>query len=667
MKRKFKLFLILTVISFFSSSDENFAQSFLTVDGQKIVDQNGQEIHFRGMGLGGWLEPEGYMFLMSSFASSPSQIHDAIQNLIGVDSTNKFYDTFHKDFVTEADIKALHDWGFNLVRVPFHYNILTPADSPGVYIASGFAIFDSLILWCKKYDIYVILDMHCAPGGESDQTISDYNSSVPSLWQDTSKQTRTVEIWRTIADRYKNEPTVAGYDLLNEPRWDFPNGNNQPLHDLYVRITDAIRSVDTTHILFIEGNQYATDFSGLTPPWDSKMAYSFHKYWNTNDASSIQGYLNLRSTYNVPLWLGESGENSNPWYTDCISLMDQNDIGWSWWTLKKFNAITGPLNVPITSDYLQLLNYWEGKTVKPSVAFAMTALLEMAERLKFQNCVFFKDVIDAMMRQPTDYSTMPFANDTIPGTVYADNYDLGRVGYAYNDADYENAGGSTTTWNQGSSYRNDGVDIELCSDPFSNGYDVGWIDTGDWMQYTVNVEETGTYDIGVRYASSQAGGQFLLKMDGDLLTPSAVAVPVTGGWQNWQTLTDSGVALTSGTHAFRFQAFSPGFNVNSFTFAITPTGIESRSHNSFTFKLGQNFPNPFNPSTVICYQLPAVSHVTLKVYDVLGREAATLADGKMSEGDHEVVWNASGFPSGVYLYRLETSGFVQTRRMLLLK
>src|SRR5271157_4176024 len=111
MKRKFKLFLILIVISFFSSSGENFAQSFLTVDGQKIVDQNGQEIRFRGMGLGGWLEPEGYMFLMSSFASSPSQIHDAIQNLIGVDSTNKFYDTFQKDFVTEADVKALHDWG----------------------------------------------------------------------------------------------------------------------------------------------------------------------------------------------------------------------------------------------------------------------------------------------------------------------------------------------------------------------------------------------------------------------------------------------------------------------------------------------------------------------------------------------------------------------------
>ncbi|HUI30266.1 MAG TPA: cellulase family glycosylhydrolase [Candidatus Acidoferrales bacterium] len=666
MKYLFKFFLILFALFFFGSFGENFAQSFLTVNGQKIVDQTGQEIHFRGMGLGGWLEPEGYMFMMSSFANSPSEIHDAIQNLIGIDSTNKFYDAFHNDYVTEADIEALHEWGFNLVRLPFHYNILTPVDSPGIYIPSGFAIFDSLISWCKKHDIYVILDMHCAPGGESDQTISDYNSSVPSLWQDTSKQTRTVEIWRTIADRYKNEPAVAGYDLLNEPRWDFPNGNNQPLHDLYVRITNAIRSVDTTHILFVEGNQYATDFSGLTPPWDFKMAYSFHKYWNSNDASSIQGYLGLRTTYNVPLWLGESGENSNPWYTDCISLMNKNDIGWSWWTLRKFNTITSPLDVHITSNYQQLLNYWEGTGSKPSVSFATTALLQMAERLKFQNCVFFKDVIDAMMRQPNDYSTLPFTGDTIPGTIYADNYDLGRIGYAYNDVDYQNAGGSSTTWNQGNCYRNDGVDVQPCSDTFSNGFDVGWIDTGEWMQYTINVINAGTYDIGVRYASNQTGGQFMLKMDGNVLTPSAVDVPVTGGWQNWQTLTIPGVALTSGTHIFRIQAFSPGFNVNSFTFANI-TDVKSGNQGSLIFDLEQNFPNPFNPSTVIDYQIPTNAFVMLKIYDVLGRIVAPLVNGRVNAGEHKVVWDGSRFPSGVYYCRMETNGFVQTKSMLLLK
>ena len=108
---------------------QNFAQGFLSVNGTKFVNQYGQEVFLKGMGLGGWLEPEGYMFGMSAFANSPSQIQKKIQDLIGVSNTNDFYSAFRKNFVTESDIKALASWGFNLVRLPFHYNILTPASS----------------------------------------------------------------------------------------------------------------------------------------------------------------------------------------------------------------------------------------------------------------------------------------------------------------------------------------------------------------------------------------------------------------------------------------------------------------------------------------------------------------------------------------------------------
>src|ERR1035437_2848061 len=226
MKHNFTFSLLFLIVVLSISAEQNFSQGLLKIVGTKFVNQNGQEVYLKGMGLGGWLEPEGYMFGMSGFANSPSQIQKKIQDLIGPDNTNAFYSAFRKIFVTENDIKALATWGFNLVRLPFHYNILTPPDSPGIYLESGFAIFDSLISWCKTNNIYIILDMHCAPGGESDQTISDYDPSILSLWQDTAKQTRTVDIWRTIAERYKDEPTIAGYDLLNEPRWDFPKVNN---------------------------------------------------------------------------------------------------------------------------------------------------------------------------------------------------------------------------------------------------------------------------------------------------------------------------------------------------------------------------------------------------------------------------------------------------------
>ncbi len=665
MKYNFTVFFSILIFILIYSTQENFSQSFLTVSGTKIVNQYGQEVFLKGMGLGGWLEPEGYMFGMSGFANSPSQIHKKIQDLIGVDNTNNFYSAFRKNFVTESDIKALSSWGFNLVRLPFHYNILTPPDSPGVYLESGFAIFDSLISWCKKYNIYIILDMHCAPGGESDQTISDYDPSIPSLWQDTAKQTRTVDIWRTIAERYKNEPTIAGYDLLNEPRWDFPNGN-QPLRDLYVRITNAIRSVDTTHILFIEGNQYATDFSGLTPPWDSKMAYSFHKYWNANNTGAIQYLLNLRSTYNVPLWLGESGENSNTWYTECITLMQQYDVSWCWWTLKKFNTINGPLNVPTTAEYQQLINYWQGNAQKPTVTFATNALLTMADNLKFQYCVFHNDVIDAMIRQPSDNSLVPFADNTIPGIVYADNYDMGPLNYAYNDVDYENNGGSQTSSNSGGSYRNDGVDIESCNDLPTNGYDVGWIASGEWMKYTVNISQAGSYNIDVRYASNQTGGKLVFKLDGNIIS-SIIDVPTTGGWQNWQTMTLQNIQLPAGKHLLQIQFLAPGFNLNYFMFNLNPDAVKSVQKHNYTFQLNQNYPNPFNPSTEIKYSIPSKSLVTLKIFNILGKEIETLVNETKDAGEYSINFNSKDLTSGIYFYRITAGKYSAIKKMILLK
>jgi aryl-phospho-beta-D-glucosidase BglC (GH1 family) len=651
-----------------SSFQLTFSQNFLTVNGTKIVDQSGQEINFKGMGLGGWLEPEGYMFLMSGFANSPSQIQNKIQDLIGVDNTNLFYTAFRQNFVTESDIKALANWGFNLVRVPFHYNILTPTASPGVYLESGFAIFDSLLSWCTKYHIYAILDMHCAPGGESDQTISDYDPSVPSLWQDTAKQTRTVDIWRTIAQRYHDNPIVAGYDILNEPRWDFPNNNNQPLHDLYVRITNAIRVVDTVHILFIEGNQYATDFNGLTPPWDKKMAYSFHKYWNANNAASIQGYLNLRSSNNVPLWLGETGENSNTWFTECVTLMQQYDVGWSWWTLKKFSTINAAMNVPITSDYQQLLNYWNGSTsTKPTVTFATNALLRMADNLKYENCIFQNDMIDAMIRQPYDNSILPYASNDIPGIVYFDNYDLGKITYAYNDADYENNGGTQTSWNSGNSYRNDGVDIEPCNDLPTNGYDVGWINSGEWLKFTVNIAKSGTYSVDLRYASNQSGGKLVINLDGNLISPYPyINIPVTGGWQTWQTLTLQNIIMPAGTHTMQVQFLSSGFNLNYMLFSLI-TGTEEAQSKNITFNLNQNYPNPFNPSTVIKYSVPEKSFVSLKIFNILGVEISTLVNETKNAGNYSISFNAANLPAGIYFYSITVGQNKAVKKMILLK
>jgi hypothetical protein len=94
--------------------------------------------------------------------------------------------------------------------------------------------------------------------------------------------------------------------------------------------------------------------------------------------------------------------------------------------------------------------------------------------------------------------------------------------------------------------------------------------------------------------------------------------------------------------------------------------IEVVYNNVMNFSLNQNFPNPFNPSTTISYQLSAEGPVSIKVYDVLGRELITLVNEVKQSGLHEVNFDASEFGSGIYLYKMTVNNFIQIRKMIVL-
>ena len=571
MLTSIKNLLLLFVCTFLSLGA--FAQSFLKANGQNIVNEEGEEVLLRGMGLGGWMVQEGYMLQTASFASAQHQIRQKITELIGENATQDFYDAWLANHVTRADIDSLKSWGFNSVRLPMHYNLFTlpiedePVPGQNTWLPKGFELTDALIDWCAANEMYVILDLHAAPGGQGyDQGISDYDPSKPSLWESSANQSKMVALWRRIAERYKDEAWVGGYDLLNEPNWDLPGG--VALRNLYEQITTEIREVDQRHIIFIEGNWFANDFTGLTPPWDDNLVYSPHKYWSFNDQSSIQWVLNLREQYNVPLYLGESGENSNTWFRDAINLLESNNIGWAWWPMKKIEAIAGPLSVEKTSRYQTLLDFWTNGGSTPNQNFVITTLMEITEKLKIENCYYQKEVIDAMFRQIDSEETIPFQTQEIPGKVFATDYDMGRNGSAYFDTDlatYHVSTGNFTTWNTGWAYRNDGVDIERSNDDQGNGFNVGWINDGEWMLYDVKVNEEAVYDINVRVASAGGGGNFSFKMnDVDLTTPFYVAG--TGDWQVWNNLTIRDVVLDPSMQKLKFTAHEGGFNLSLFEF-----------------------------------------------------------------------------------------------------
>jgi endoglucanase len=574
MKIKFAItFLIL----FIGISLSLTGQSFLSTQGKAIVKENGDTILLRGMGLGGWMLQEGYMLKTASFANAQYQIKAKIAELIGEEDTELFYDAWLSNHVTKADIDSLATWGFNSVRLPMHYNLYTlpiedePVSGENTWLDRGFVMTDSLIAWCAANEMYVILDLHAAPGGQGyDQGISDYDPTKPSLWESFENQEKTASLWKKLAERYVDEPWVAGYDLLNEPNWNLPGG--VALRNLYERITDSIRTVDNNHMLIIEGNWFANDFTGLTPPWDDNMVYSPHKYWSFNDQASIQWVLDLRNQYDIPLYFGETGENSNTWFRDAAKLFEDNGIGWAWWPMKKIQDIAGPTSVILTPEYQTLLNYWNNGGAPPSAAFAKTTLMEMAENLKLQNCIIQKDVYDALIRQTYSDEAIPFNTFEIPGVVYATDFDLGRRGVAYHDTDVANyhlSTGNFTAWNKGWAYRNDGVDIEPCNDNVNtNGYNVGWTEPGEWMQYDVDVQESGVYDINLRLASGAFDGSFHFSLDGADITNLRYA-PYTGGYQTWQTVTVPNVVLATDNKKLRFHSDGSGYNINSFEFVKT--------------------------------------------------------------------------------------------------
>lgn len=553
----------------------------LKTDGQRIINDKGENVQLRGLGLGGWMLQEGYMLKTADFAGPQYKIKEKIAELIGEDGMQEFYKAYLKNGVTKQDIDFLAKAGFNSIRLPMHYNLYTlpiekePVKGKDTWLEEGFTMTDDLLRWCKDNKIYLILDLHAAPGGQgNDANISDNDKTKPSLWESAENQRKTVALWKKLADRYKNEPWIGGYDIINEPNINFtgknPNGtdemSNVPLWKLQKDITTAIREVDQKHIIFIEGNGWGNNYNGLIPIWDKNMAFSFHKYWNYNDDQTIQFALDLREKHNMPIWLGETGENSNVWFTELIQLLDKHNIGYAFWPMKKIDNIAGITNVKTTPEYEKLLEYWKNGGEKPSKDSAKKALMQIADNYKLNNTEVKNDVIDAMFRQTNESATKPFKNHSAPGRIFASEYDLGRMGSAYLDKDFINLWVSDpakrSEWNSGQQMRNDGVDIYLCSDKITNQYYVGKTEAGEWMQYTIRSNAEKNYRVEIRYSSIKPAKIRLEDAAGKIL--AVVPLQATGKNENWATAVVQNIRLKKGENKLRVHFEDDGVNLNYF-------------------------------------------------------------------------------------------------------
>jgi len=379
--------------------------SFIKTKGSNLINSKGERIILKGTNLGNWLVPEGYMFKMEQ-VNSPRKIDELLHELVGPDSLKVFWKGFLDNYITHEDIKYLKSIGSNHIRLPFNYKMFTD----DLYMGernSGFKYFDRLIEWCKEEELYVLLDMHCAPGGQTGDNIDD-SYGYPFLFKSKSSQDLMTQIWVDIAEKYKDEPIIIGYDIVNEPIAHYFEDEldvlSHELFLLYKRIIEEIREVDKQHTIFLNGSIWSSNFDVFEALIDDNVVYEFHKYWVDVNNDAIQPYIDFRNKHQVPIYVGETGENSDEWVNNFRVLLDKNEISWCYWPYKKMNNTRGIMNFNepesyhLISDYAKSdrSSYKKMRENRPNIPEVQKALNKYLENSLYKNNFVNKGYVNAL-------------------------------------------------------------------------------------------------------------------------------------------------------------------------------------------------------------------------------------------------------------------------------
>lgn len=384
-----------------------------------IVNGEGEEIILSGWGLGNWLLPEGYMWTTdgNSRFDRPRRIEAVIRELTGTKYSEQFWTAFRNNYITREDIRRMAEQGYNSIRIPFNWRILME-DEPGVtWKEAGFRLIDRCLDWCEEFKLYAFLDLHGAPGGQTGQNIDDSIDDVPRLFTDEDSWNKGIALWTRLAGRYKDRWIVGGYDLLNEPIKTPSPGQNYEylvpkLVAFYEEAIAAIRAVDSKHMLSIEGHHWATNTSIFFKKYDDNMVVHFHRYACYPEIGSFYEFLEVSERLNVPLWLGETGENLNEWYTAIYPLAAELNIGYNLWPWKKMDTTNSPYSVDLPEGWNKIMDYTRGG-VHPGYEQAVSIFDQYLENMKIENCEYHVEVTKAVFRSPgctvraTDFDELP--------------------------------------------------------------------------------------------------------------------------------------------------------------------------------------------------------------------------------------------------------------------
>jgi endoglucanase len=328
----------------------------LRVDGTHLMTDDGTPVTLRGVGLGGWMNMENFI---TGYPFTESLQRKALRKALGPEGYERFFDRFLSVFFDEEDARLLASLGLNSLRIPFNYRHFEDDDRPFEIKEQGFARLDRVVEACGRQGIYTILDLHALPGAQNQHWHSDNPTHWAHFWTHRHFQDRAVHLWEAIADHYKDDPWVAGYNPVNEPG----DASGEVIGPFYRRLEAAIRAVDPRHVLFLDGNRYSTDFDVLGDPLPNAV-YTAHDYALPGladggpypgktrgryvDRDVVEKTFLARTEYmrrtGTPVWIGEFG----PVYTgeperdehryrvlnDQLEIYGEHAASWALWTYK---------------------------------------------------------------------------------------------------------------------------------------------------------------------------------------------------------------------------------------------------------------------------------------------------------------------------------------------
>ncbi|PVU84387.1 endoglucanase (plasmid) [Cellulomonas sp. WB94] len=508
---------------------------YVHADAGRLVDGQGRRLIMRGVGLGNWLLPEGYMWGFTGGPQSPRQIETLITDLVGDERAQRFWVDFQDSFVTEADIARIAADGFDHVRLPINSRMVM--DDAGQILARGIALIDRTIEWCRGHGLWVVLDLHGAPGGQTGTNIDDSPRGRPELFEDDTYRTQTIALWRVLAEIYAGETVVAGYDLLNEPlpnEWQdiYPDR----LVDLYRELTAAIREVDPDHLIIYEGTHWSTNWSIFTETWDPNSMLQFHKYWSAPDLPSIAGYLDVGRRLGLPIYMGEGGENNTDWLQTAFQLYEDQSISWNFWPWKKMATLTSPCSVRPPEGWDAIVAAGAGTAAAPSADDAWATLTALIDAMQIEECDYRPEIVNALMRRAP--LRLPSSGFTFcgPGKSYSAHHGVPLRGFRSDDA---------VTLRVADEAEPDELPFHhTTGTPRSDREEFSvLLEPGDWVAYEINTTTEVRHD--VRLLASSVGEPGLW-VDGVRI--AVIADDETGSW------TGQGVRMDVGGHEVRIAA-----------------------------------------------------------------------------------------------------------------